>query len=421
MASEPFKSDRQISALEKFATNNPDLEEMGRQAKEFDAFSVLEISHLEKTHSDILAWLLNPRENHGAGDYFLKDFLAETIGGERQDIRSYDWSGTTVRKEWPNHVDGTPGFLDILVLNQAENFACAIENKIFSEEHSAQLTRYRKAVEAQYPHLSRCHFLFLSPQGTPPQRAEDRDWIPVDYGKVLKSVEATRREGVDRENHAVAAFLRQYTTTLRRNIVPDARVQQMATRIYLQHREALDLIIRHREAYIGDLKEFCEEAILQQEGWILDSPQEKLVGFFHNDWKRFNSFRAGKGWNRESDAALRFHFDLRDTASVNLILTIPEGDREDVTRRELFDMAKRHPDLFDHKGSRYGGEYTGSWIRLHVSEPVLSEEDFVNWDREAARQKILHWVEDFAAHPHKFPAMNNAIVACFQRVDENRR
>ena len=42
MASEPFKSDRQISALEKFATNNPDLEEMGRQAKEFDAFSVLE-------------------------------------------------------------------------------------------------------------------------------------------------------------------------------------------------------------------------------------------------------------------------------------------------------------------------------------------------------------------------------------------
>ena len=99
MASEPFKSDRQISALEKFATNNPDLEEMGRQAKEFDAFSVLEISHLEKTHSDILAWLLNPRENHGAGDYFLKDFLAETIGGERQDIWSYDWSGTTVRKE----------------------------------------------------------------------------------------------------------------------------------------------------------------------------------------------------------------------------------------------------------------------------------------------------------------------------------
>ena len=421
MTSEPFESAGQISALEKFDTNNPNLEELGRLAKEFDAFSFLGLSHVEKTHSDILAWLLNPRENHGAGDYFLRDFLGEAVGATLQEVRSYDWSGTTVRKEWPNEVDGTPGFLDILVLNQEENFVCAIENKISSEEHSEQLTRYRKAVEARYPHARRIH-LFLSPAGTPPFRPEDRAfWIPVDYGKVLKSVEATLREGVDRENHAVAGFLRQYTTTLRRNIVPDTRVQQMATRIYLQHREALDLIIRHRDAYIGDLKGFCEEAIRQQGGWILDSPQEKLVGFFHNDWKRFNSFRAGKGWNRESDAALRFHFDLRDTASVNLILTIPEGDREDVTRRELFDMAKRHPDLFDHKGSRYGGEYTGSWIRLHVSEPVLSKEYFVNWDREAARQKILHWVEDFAAHPHKFPAMNNAIVACFQRVDENRR
>ena len=421
MTSEPFESAGQISALEKFATNNPNLEELGRLAKEFDAFSFLGLSRVEKTHSDILAWLLNPREKHGAGDYFLRDFLGEAVGATVQEVRSYDWSGTTVRKEWPNEVDGTPGFLDILVLNQEENFVCAVENKISSEEHSEQLTRYRKAVKARYPNARRIH-LFLSPAGTPPFRPEDRAfWIPVDYGKVLKSVEATLREGVDRENHAVATFLRQYTATLRRNIVPDTRVQQMATRIYLQHREALDLIIRHREAYIGDLKGFCEEAILQQEGWMLDSPQEKLVGFFHNDWKRFNSFRAGKGWNRESDAALRFHFDLRDTASVNLILTIPEGDREDVTRRELFDMAKRHPDMFDHKGSRYGGEYTGSWIRLHVSEPVLSEEDFVNWDREAARQKILHWVEDFAAHPHKFPAMTNAIVACFQRVDEDRR
>ena len=419
MASEPFESARQISALEKFATDNPDLEDLGRLAKEFDAFSFLELSRSEKTHSDILAWLLDPRGSHGAGDYFLKDFLAATVEAARPEVRSYDWSGTTVRREWRNEVDGEVGFLDILVLNREENFVCAIENKIFSSEHSEQLTRYRRAMEAQYPHLRRIH-LFLSPAGTPPYRAEDRaSWIPVDYGKVLHSVEATLTEGVDRENHAVSAFLRQYTTTLRRNIVPKTNVAEMATRIYLQHREAIDLIIRHREAYIEDLKEFCKEAIGQQSGWILDSPQEKLVGFFHDDWKRFDSFHAGKGWDRESDAALRFHFDLRDTGRVHLILTIPQGDREDDTRRGLFDMAQQQPNLFDFKDSGLGGEYTESWIRLHVSEPILSEEDFINWDREAARQKILHWVGKFAAH--EFPAMNDAIVACFQGVDEKRR
>ena len=419
MAAEPSESARQISALKKFATNNQNLEEMGRLAKEFDAFSFLGLSGVEKTHSDILEWLLDPRGNHGAGDYFLKEFLTESGGATRQDIRSYDWSGTTVRREWRNEVDGEVGFLDILVLNQEENFVCAIENKIFSTEHSAQLTRYRKAVEAQYPHLNKSH-LFLSPEGTSPDRAEDRKyWTPVDYGKVLHSVEATLREGVAQENHAVAAFLCQYITTLRRNIVPNTTVTGLATRIYLQHREAIDLIIRHREAYIEDLKGFCEEAIRQQSGWMLDSPQAKLVGFFHNDWKSFDSFQTGKGWDRESDAALRFHFDLRDMGRVHLILTIPQGDSEDVTRLGLFDMAKRQPNVFDFKDSTFGGKYTPSWIRLHVSEPILSEEDFVNWDREAARQRILHWVGKFASD--EFPAMNDAIVACFQGVDENRR
>ena len=52
------------------------------------------------------------------------------------------------------------------------------------------------------------------------------------------------------ENYAVAAFLSQYATCLRRNIVPDTTVERMATRIYLQHREAIDLIIKHRVAYI---------------------------------------------------------------------------------------------------------------------------------------------------------------------------
>ena len=417
MASEPFEYAGQVSALEKFASNNPDLEELERLAREFDALRFLGLSRVENTHSDILAWLLNPRENHGAGDYFLKDFLAETGGATRQEIQSYDWSGTTVRREWPNEVDGEMGLLDILILNQRENFVCAIENKIDSQEHTRQLTRYRKALEVRYPRLRRSH-LFLSPGGTRPGRADDRDWIPVDYGKVLNSVEATLREGMDRENHAAAAFLRQYATTLRRNIVPDTTVETLATRIYLQHREAIDLIIRNREAYVQDLKQFCREAIPEQSGWgIPDSPQEKMVGFFHNDWNDFDSFRAGKGWGDESKAALRFHFDLRNVGTVNLILTIPEGSSEDVTRRALFDMAHRQPHIFDHKGSRYGGRYTASWIRLHVSEPILSEEDFVNWDREAARQKILHWMGNFAARG--FPAMDEAIVACLRGVDEN--
>ena len=419
MASEPLEAARQISALQNFVTHNPDLKELGRLVEDFDAFGFLGLSGSEEIHSKVLAWLLDPKETHGAGDYFLKRFLLETGAATTQDLDSDAWLGTTVRREWPNVVDGETGFLDILVLNQGRNFVCAIENKVFSAEHSEQLSRYGKALAMRYSRFRR-HHIFLSPQGTRPRRGEDQaSWVSVGYGKILGAIEATLIEGVDLQNHAVVAFLRQYATTLRRNIVPSTAVESLATRIYLQHREAIDLIIKHREAYIKDLEQFCSEAIEQQDGWVPSEPQEKLVGFFHNGWKRFDSFRTDDGWNPVSDAALLFHFDLRERGTAHLILTIPKGNVADVARKELFHMAQRRPDVFDHKGHGFGGEYTDSWIRLHVSEPILSDEDFINWDRAAARQKILDWAVEFAAD--EFPAMNDAIVACFERVDENRR
>ena len=114
MASEPAETARQIAVLNKFATDNPELEELKRLAREFDSLSFLGLSEDENTHSNILAWLLNPRESHGAGDRFLKDFLARTSVLTREEVRSYDWSGTTVRREWANEVDRKPGSLDIL-------------------------------------------------------------------------------------------------------------------------------------------------------------------------------------------------------------------------------------------------------------------------------------------------------------------
>ena len=258
---------------------------MGRQAKEFDALSFLGLSGLEKTHSDILAWLLNPRENHGAGDCFLKHFLAETGVLTPEEIRSYDWSGTTVRREWANEVEAGPGSLDILVLNQQANFVCAIENKTFSGEHDDQLTRYRKALKARYPGFHKKH-LFLSPNSTLPASAEDQaSWKTrrLWEGPQFRRSYPQKKAGLRRP----PPWPRSCTntpTTLRRNIVPDTSVQQAATRIYLKHREAIDLIFKYQEAYIEDLEQFCREAI-RQAGWVPNGPQDdtdpkKLVGFF---------------------------------------------------------------------------------------------------------------------------------------------
>ena len=172
----------QIAALEQFATDSGLtrlLELAEEQRAEFDALDFLGISELEEFHSNFLAWLLNPRENHGLGDYFLRHFLLQTRA--HAEVGTYDWLGTSVHREWRNEVDGQPGYLDILIVNESTGFLCAIENKIWSDEHSEQLTRYRKALKERYPDYDR-HYIFLSPKGTLLNREEEQEhWTTANY------------------------------------------------------------------------------------------------------------------------------------------------------------------------------------------------------------------------------------------------
>ena len=107
----------QISALERFVVGNLDLEQFEEMLKKFDAFAFLGVSGSEETHSKILAWLLDPRGNHSAGDFFLTTLLRETGAATDEQIHNIDWSNTTVQREWYNVVAGIPQikptFLDI--------------------------------------------------------------------------------------------------------------------------------------------------------------------------------------------------------------------------------------------------------------------------------------------------------------------
>ena len=64
-------------------------------------------------------------------------------------------------------------------------------------------------------------------------------------------VERTIQDKGDSTNEDVRTLLRLYATTLRRNIVPDVSndVHQLARKIYRKHKQAIDLIIEHRERY----------------------------------------------------------------------------------------------------------------------------------------------------------------------------
>ena len=408
----------QISALERFVAGTLDLEQFEEMLKKFDAFAFLGVSGSEETHSKILAWLLDPRGNHSAGDFFLTTLLRETGAATDEQIHNIDWSNTTVQREWYNVVDGTTGFLDILVLNAEAHFVCAIENKVFSTEHSEQLTRYRKAVELHWGSFQRSH-LFLSRHGTPPERPKERQfWTSVGYETVLQLVEKTIEHGVGAGKKEVMAFLRQYSTTLRMRIVPDTEMKRLATRIYLQHREAIELIYRHKEDYIGDLSKICSKAIDRQESWELIGSRSgnRLLAFIDPSWKEFRTFHKGTLLLPESDALLWLDFDFRVIGEVTLILTMSAGNIKDDFRKLLFDKTKgRHPYIFNHRGSPRG-EYSSSTVRLYASEPILSEFDIISGDESSCSDRIMKWVSNFAKV--EFRDINRIIVDSLEEIDD---
>jgi hypothetical protein len=274
-----------VADLERFAESKRDLAQLKQlleeRRSEFDALTFLGVSASEEVHSRILAWLLDPQGSHGVGDRFLRGFLRETATtaaadcayvGDIGDESAFDWSATRVQQEWHNIVEGREGRLDILLINEAERFLCGIENKIFSGEHSEQLTRYRRALAIAYPDFHRRH-VFLSPAGTLPLQEEERQyWAPVSYATVLQLVEQTITQGDEPLREDISSFLRQYSTTLRRRVVPDttSNARTLARKIYMEHRAAIDFINANRPNYKEEGNAIVKVAIDLNDRWVLD-------------------------------------------------------------------------------------------------------------------------------------------------------
>lgn len=123
---------------------------------------VLDVIRLsENQHSDILAWLLDPREGHGQGDEILRDLLisASTIANSGE--ATLDGRGTTASffKGWTPSKIRTTGFgsaftarelgmkrserVDLFVIDTQNKFILIIENKAGTSHSKDQLDRYK--------------------------------------------------------------------------------------------------------------------------------------------------------------------------------------------------------------------------------------------------------------------------------------
>ena len=397
----------QFAALERF-DQDPDLAELERLLAEFNLFRFFDLGSYEETHSRVLAWLLNPRENHQLGAAFLNRFLAAKIS---LDGAGADWSTAQVQREWQNAVDGQPGRLDILILDEGRRFLCAIENKVYSGEHSQQLTRYRRALENRYPDFTR-RYLFLSPWGTPAQDATEREhWQSVDYNLVCQLVAETAQDFAGSGSAEVLAFLRQYADIVRRRILGNEDARVLAGKIYRRHKDAIDFIHTHRDYCELRLQDILKEAIENQAGWKLEGSHKQwgFTRFFPEGWPDFLVFQTGTGWLPHSNALVLFQFRCQsNTLKIDIGIS-PCADENQAVRDAIADCIAKVAPLPKWKHN--------DWDGFDLSGNILEPSDFEQWDESSIRSKLADGVSAFAQN--QYPQIRDAVTRCLEEFEES--
>lgn len=190
--------------------------------EQLNIFKTLGITKNENIHSEFLAWLLSPYENHGLGSKFFTKIIeklrencenCEALNAIKID-NDNDLPYLKVAREFSyknneNNENSDCGRFDIFIRNSIgdNKFVCLIENKIESPLGNEQLERYKKFLDkwGNYKKL----YLFLSPKNDYCKWDNEKGYININY-KFIKDVLANVIKKEEITNNNTKSVIEQY-------------------------------------------------------------------------------------------------------------------------------------------------------------------------------------------------------------------
>ena len=265
-----YETKLQLSSLVK----SPDIQKIGLMLSTSNIFEILKITKKEIRHSFFLAWLLDPHESHQLGDVFLKWFLKDIFSDERIewinefDVDSLDVNSVNIHREHLN--------IDIMI--ETVSFVIVIENKVSAREGNNQLSRYVEKIERIYPGKEHA-FIFLTPDAVEPDSEIDKlKYIIYSYPDVvniLESILLIKKDNLDPQN---LQYIKDYINTVRRYIMRDDELVEIAQKIYKNHKDALDFIFENKPDRLLTVAPAFERACVRC-GYILGSVNKGYARF----------------------------------------------------------------------------------------------------------------------------------------------
>lgn len=224
-----------------FAVNNDKLERLKARTNRFNPLKVLKVQDYEIRHSNILAWLFDPSQNHNLDDRILKRFLLKVLlrpdNDELLDNMDIVYQ---LQQESLNDVKvfRENSHIDILLVSESHKTLILIENKVYSGEGLDQLMRYFDKVKSDYADYFVIP-IFLTLDGAQPTH---KKYFSGSYDDVLDAIEFVKNEYKNRTSPEVIAFLEYYIEILKEKYAMDDELKKLCKEIYLENKEAIDMI-----------------------------------------------------------------------------------------------------------------------------------------------------------------------------------
>ncbi|MCX5806249.1 MAG: PD-(D/E)XK nuclease family protein [Proteobacteria bacterium] len=357
-------NDLKHRSLAEFLVGNSELEELSAKLSEFNILQVLRIEQAEIRHSNVLAWLLNPRESHGLLDTFVRRFISTLLlDNEQADfglspakVELMNFSDVEVRREWSN--------IDLLIYSKENRLILLIEKKIRTKESKGQLVKYKERVRKTFPDVDVIIPVILTLDGDEPSTAaKESYYIPWSYVALYKAAGKVAEQNRSRIPEDAQTFLRHYLNILRRETMQDKELEDLCKSIYRKHKGAIDLIVQY-----GATTGFGEAA----DGFITknhskfkqtySAPGE--LWFVPKEWARaMHEYEPVVGWRSPYPVSLWF-VRYQQAQKVSIILEV--GPMTDGTfRQQLVKAFAKAGFRTTEKSYREDARYTRVYSRSH--------------------------------------------------------
>ena len=253
-----------------------DFKRLTGKKEEVNIFKIINMVDKEAVHSDMLAWLFNPYENHNLNDKAVKGLLMQLSEKDAEYINLLlqEYSDLEVYREYTTN-NGRR--IDILLESRNNKVIFIIENKIWSGEGDNQLEDYKKFIDEKYNDYNRI-FLYLTPEKE--RKEQYKGYTHITYNTIYKILNNILHD--NQIKLEIRAVLKQYKEIIRRDIMGnvDKIMQYGNTTYYLT--EVINDILQSEPYNEG-------EVILKKYGHIVYLPfcksetREKLQCGFQKD------------------------------------------------------------------------------------------------------------------------------------------